>query len=103
MRFFDFLTECFSFTRSERRRVVLKVSPLYLFEFADKWNRRLWCRRIFQRLRCSVKAHLLFNYFAEPAADDCSITTGGDEWESVNSDYGNKPAAKTKQAKKSNQ
>ena len=49
-----------------------------------------------------INFYPMFNYFAEPAADDCSITTGGDEWEAVNSDYGNKPAAKTKQAKKSN-
>jgi len=44
----------------------------------------------------------LFNYFAEPAADDYSITIGGDEWEAVNPEYGNKAAVKTKQAKKSN-
>ena len=50
-----------------------------------------------------INFYPMFNYFAEPAADGCSITTGWDEWESVNSDYGNKPAAKTKQAKKSNQ
>jgi hypothetical protein len=44
----------------------------------------------------------LFNYFVEPDTDEYSITTGGDEWEVVNSEYGNKAAAKTKQAKKSN-
>ena len=48
-----------------------------------------------------INFYPMFNYFVEPAIDDYSITIGGDDWETVNSDYGNKPVARPKQAKKS--
>ena len=50
-----------------------------------------------------INFYPMFNYFAEPAIDDYSITIGGDEWEEVNSDYGNKSVNGPKQAKKTSE